>query len=265
MTAPSHASAVAAAFGAAADTYESDAGLQRLVAERLGARIAALPLPIAPAVLEIGCGTGFLSREVAAQRPDARWLITDLSEAMVRQCRQSFDGCGAGAAFLVMDGARPGLDHRRGGFDLICSSLALQWFADPGAALSVWAGLLRPGGYLAFTTLVAGTFAEWNAAHAALGLASGVPDFATSRQLAASWPAGGEGRVEVEARPWHYADGHAFRKELRAIGAHSPAPGRRPLPPGALRRVLRQFAAPSGLSVTYQVAYGWFRKDGAPP
>jgi malonyl-CoA O-methyltransferase len=140
VTAPGRREAVAAAFGAAAGTYDADADLQRLVAGRLAARIAALPLPPAPRILEIGCGTGFLSRHLLAGRPGARGLITDLSEAMVRRCRDTLAGA---SDFLVMDGERPCLTPP-GGFDLICSSLALQWFADPVAALAAWAGLLRP-------------------------------------------------------------------------------------------------------------------------
>ncbi len=259
MTSLPHARAVAAAFGAAAGTYDADADLQRLVASRLAVRIAALPLPGAPHILEIGCGTGFLSRDLAACRPDGRLVISDLSEAMVRQCRRGFLGP---AAFLVMDGERPCLTPPQGGFDLICSSLALQWFPNPVAALAAWAGLLRPGGHLAFATLTAGTFAEWRAAHAALGLSAGVPDFPTAGHLAAAWPEGGLGRMELEPIPFPYPDGHAFLTVLRRTGTHLAAPGHRPLPPGALRRLLRQFAPPVGLSVTYEVAYGTFRKGG---
>ncbi len=250
--------AVAAAFGAAAASYDAHAGLQQRVAESLAARIAALPLPAAPRVLEIGCGTGFLSRALAPRLPGARWLITDLAEPMVRECRRSFPG---EAAFLVMDGERPCL---AGGFDLICASLALQWFGDIGAALAGWAGLLRPGGHLAFATLAAGTFATWREAHRALGLSSSVPDYPSASQLTAFLPGGGDGALDVEPVRCPYPDGHAFLASLRRIGAAVPTEGHRPLPPGQLRRVLRRFAPPAGLTETYQTAYGIFRREGGP-
>jgi len=44
-----------------------------------------------------------------------------------------------------MDGARPAL---KPGFDLVCSSLTLQWLADPEAVLAGWRALVRPGGRL---------------------------------------------------------------------------------------------------------------------
>ncbi|MEI6557147.1 MAG: methyltransferase domain-containing protein [Rhodospirillaceae bacterium] len=250
--------AVAAAFGAAAASYDANADLQQQVAGRLATRITALPLPPAPRVLEIGCGTGFLSRALAPQLPGARWVISDLAEPMVRECRRGFAG---EAAFLVMDGERPCL---AGGFDLICASLALQWFTDPGAALAAWAGLLRPGGHLAFATLAAGTFATWRAAHLALGLRAGVPDYPDAGRLTGLLPGGGSGGIEIEAVRCPYPDGRSFLSTLRRIGADVPAEGHRPLPPGQLRRVLRRFEPPAGLTETYQTAYGLFRREDRP-
>jgi len=266
MSAPSRTgrtrkAAVAAAFGAAADGYEADAALQRTVAGRLADRIAALPLPPKPRVLEIGCGTGFLGRALAARLPGARWLATDLSEPMVARCRAGWPD-GEAAAFLVMDGEVPCLapyDQKGGRFDLICASLALQWFAEPGAALTAWAGLLAPDGLIAYATLAAGTFAEWRAAHEALGLSAGVPDYPEQDQLQALWPEAGRGRVETETVTAEHADAHAFLTVLKGIGAHLPAAGHRPLPPGALRRVLRRFAPPVSMTISYRVAYGLFR------
>ena len=59
----SHRSAaIAARFGAKADVYEDHAGLQAAIAARLAKH---LPDVDAPKVLELGCGTGLLSRHLA--------------------------------------------------------------------------------------------------------------------------------------------------------------------------------------------------------
>ena len=256
--------AVAAAFGAAASGYEAEAALQRRVAERLAERVAAQPSPQAPRILELGCGTGFLTRALARRWPRAHWLITDLSPAMVGHCRDHADFACAEARFLAMDGERPCLLPPRGegGFDVICMSLAMQWFADPAQALAGLAGLLAPDGLLAWSTLAEGAFAEWRQAHAALGLAAGTPDYLSAAALARLWPAGGTGAVELEAIRSHHPDGLAFLRALRAIGADVPASGHQPLPAGALRRVLRHFTAPAGVTVTYNIAYGLYRRVG---
>ena len=259
MTVISRKSALAAAFGAAAARYESGAGIQRLVAERLAERLAALPLPPQPRILELGCGTGFLTRALGERLPHARWLVTDLSPEMVSWCRARLGEDGGSHCFLAMDGERPCL-AAGAGFDLICSSLALQWFSAPAAALARLADLLAPGGWLGWSTLAGDSFSEWRRAHAELGLSAAVPDYPAPESLAGLWPAGGQGTVEAEHHQRPYADGYAFLSELKRIGAHLPAEGRRPLPPGALRRILRRFAAPAGIAVTYHIAYGLFQR-----
>ncbi|CAO3382081.1 dethiobiotin synthase [Azospirillum argentinense] len=261
MTADPRKAAIAAAFGKAAPRYEEHAAVQRVAAERLAERVARLPLPPRPRVLEIGCGTGFLSRALRERIGPADWLLTDLSPDMLARCRAAL-GDPADSEFRIVDGEQPDLD---GPFDLIVSSLALQWFRDPAAALARWAELLAPGGRIAVATLAADSFREWRDAHHALGLEAGVPAYPTRHALDRLWPAGGSGAVEEERLLRRHADGLEFLAELKGIGAHLPAEGRRPLPPGALRRVLRRLERPEGLTMTHHIAYGLFRKDGARP
>lgn len=261
MTADPRKAAIAAAFGKAATRYEEHAAVQRVAAERLAERVARLPLPPRPRVLEIGCGTGFLSRALRERIGPADWLLTDLSPDMLARCRVALDDP-ADCAFRLLDGESPHLD---GPFDLIVSSLALQWFRDPAAALARWVGLLAPGGRIAVATLAADSFREWREAHHALGLEAGVPAYPTRHALDRLWPKGGTGSVEEERLRRRHADGLEFLAELKGIGAHLPAEGRRPLPPGALRRVLRRLERPEGLTMTHHIAYGLFRKDGTRP
>ena len=128
---------VARAFGRAKD-YDTHAVVQRLVARRLADRIAALALPPSPEVLEIGCGTGLLGAALIDLLPGARWTMTDIAPEMVERARQRFAGCG-NICFAVMDGEAPGTTAR---FDLICASLAFQWFDDLDVAVKQLRGLL---------------------------------------------------------------------------------------------------------------------------
>ncbi len=245
--------AVAAAFSAAADTYDDGAEVQREVAERLALRIARLPLPPRARILEIGCGTGFLTRALA--RIDARELvITDIAPAMLARCRINVRDAAPETAveFLVMDGEDPRVE---GPFDLICASLAFQWFADLPASLARLAGLLAPGGHLAFATLAADSFCEWRAAHSAAGLYAAMHNYPPRAALSNMLP---EIAISEDRLHRRYADGIAFLDHLKQIGAHMPEDNRR-LGPGALRSVLRGFAG--GIDVTYHVAYGtWSRR-----
>ena len=234
------------AFSAGAARYDAVAPVQRLVAAQLAARIVARGLG-AQRILEIGCGTGFLSAALAAAFPDAALVLTDISPAMLARCRARL---GEGPAYRLLDGEDPrGLD---GPFDLIVSSLAMQWFGDLRGGLARLGALLAPGGRMMFATLGAGTFAEWTAAHAALGLASGTPVYPAPEAL--PWPEGWAHAVDEEFVIQHYANGAEFVRSLKELGAGEPAPGHRPLPPGAFRRVLG--ALEGGFAVTYHVLYG---------
>lgn len=258
MRRESRKSLIAEAFGRAAAGYEDHATLQRMAARRLADRIAELPLPRHPRVLEIGCGTGFLTRALRERVGPATWTVSDLSPRMAARCRAAL-GDPEDAAFVALDGEDPALEPGPR-FDLICASLAVQWFGDLGAALARWSRLLAPGGHIAYATVAAGSLTEWCAAHEEIGRPAGVLPFVPAAELARAWPLGGEGRVEEETIARHHADAHAFLTELRGIGARVPAEGRAPLSAGDLRRLLRRFSAPAGIDVTWRIAYGLYRR-----
>ena len=211
-----HKMDIAATFSAAADTYDFSADAQRQVAAMLAARVGGIGMPTAPHVLEIGCGTGFLTENLRSLLPGAQWLLTDISERMVARCRARF---GDNAAVMVMDGERPSL--KAGSFDLICSSLAFQWFENLGDALARLRPLLAPGGHLMFATLAEDSFREWREAYP---LARTYPAIDTLRSF---------GDVVEERFTHEYPDALAFLDHWRQIGADAPTAGQRPMSPGA--------------------------------
>lgn len=231
---------VQAAFSAAAGSYDQAAEAQARAADVLAETVQGLTLPAAPSVLEIGCGTGILTRRLLP-RLGGDWLVTDLSPAMVEATHAQLGGK---AQFRVMDGEHPDAEP----VDLIVSNLAAQWFADLPGALKRLTACLKPGGVLALTTLGSGSFAEWRAVHRRLGLACGIPDYPGADQVAAMVSG-----ARVTSRPVvvDYADGRAFLNALKQIGAATPAEGHRPSSPGQLRRVIREIGAPA--RITYDV------------
>ncbi|WP_239479177.1 dethiobiotin synthase [Lichenicola cladoniae] len=239
-------------FGRAATTYESNATLQRLVAGRLALRIAgelARTRSMGPLrVLEIGCGTGLLTQALRRLLPDSLIVATDLAPAMLQACSNGM-GDDPRLLMLAMDGAFPAV---AGGFDLICSSLALQWFADPAGAILQLTRLLAPGGHLHLSTLVAGSLSEWRDAHRSEGLVDSGPEYPQADRLLRACG----GRWNTETVAIGHPTGLAFVRALRGIGAHQPSAGSRPLGPGSMRRVLRRFEADHASTASYWVAYG---------
>jgi ubiquinone/menaquinone biosynthesis C-methylase UbiE len=121
-----------------------DATRQGYPAEIVDAVVANAAIGPGAAVLEIGCGTGQLTRQLAGRALDLTAI--DIGAAMVRAARSNV--ADATARFQVSafeDFAAPGP------FDLIVSATAFHWI-DPGVGLAKAARLLRPSGWLALLT-----------------------------------------------------------------------------------------------------------------
>lgn len=250
--------AVARAFDRAQD-YDRAAIIQASVAERLAATIADEPLAPLPRTLEIGCGTGLLTEALRQRVATGSMLVTDIAPAMLARCRTRIEPA-RGLRFAVMDGERPAVNP---GFDLIVSSLAAQWFVDLEGAFERLAGLLRPDGLLAVTTLAAGTFREWEQAQEGPHGIVATPAYPTILTLRNMRFAGCLTEIRLDTLREDHADGAAFLRALRTIGAQTPADRAVIRSPGALRRALRTFEA-QGSSVTYAVATCLIRRIDCP-
>lgn len=252
---------VSTRFGAAAGRYDRHAGVQRQIASRLVARITRLALPDRPRILEVGCGTGLLTRMLGEHFSEADWTITDLSPDMVAHARDRLR-LGGVVRYRVMDGEHPLLDDGQTSFDLICSSMALQWFEDPARGLARLAGLLAPGGHLVVALPVHGTFAEWRRAHDVLGLRPRMICFPRPGALCLR-ENDLTGQVDVECIVDECGGAMAFLRGLKAIGATASRPGTRPLSASLLRRVCAEFDR-AGARCSYWIAFGLWRRDDVP-
>jgi trans-aconitate 2-methyltransferase len=115
--------------------YRRVSGLQQWLAERA---IAALDLGDARTVLDIGCGDGRITAEIAARIPAGRVVGVDPSPRMI-----SIAPSAPNLSFELGDVL--GLRYERQ-FELVVSFNALHWVADQAAALArIEAALTRPG------------------------------------------------------------------------------------------------------------------------
>jgi malonyl-CoA O-methyltransferase len=162
--------------------------------------------------------------------------------------------------FAAMDAEAPTLAE--GSVALIVSSLAAQWFSDLPKALAGLARLLVPGGRIMLTLPGAGSFAEWQDAHRALGLEPGTPAFPDAETLRAMLPPGGAGAIDSETVIETHPDGLSFARTLATLGAAVPRPGHRPLSPGQLRRVIARLGHPCPISWTIHTVS--FTRNGNP-
>jgi SAM-dependent methyltransferase len=100
-------------------------------------------------VLDAGCGPGFLSRWLIDQGA-AETVGFDVSPAMIRLARER---CQGAAEFFVGDLAQPLSDLAPGRFDLVVSSLAIDYVRDWSVTLSEFQRVLKPRGRLVMSVL----------------------------------------------------------------------------------------------------------------
>ena len=232
---------IVATFGAAARNYDASAAPQRFAAGVV-ADLVTLRRPAHDArILELGCGTGILTRQIRARWPGTTLIASDLSAEMLASLAADPH---LAATFMAIDGEAPPFDGPW--FDLVISNLVFQWFDDQASALQRLFALLRPGGSLIFSTMGARSFAGWRAAHAALGLEPGVPTYPTLAAMRAMLAPFADSFVFDEDVILEQWGAHALLAHFKAIGATIPVPGRLPLSPGDLRRVIARFDADGG-------------------
>ena len=129
-----------ALFDGAADLY--DACRLGYPADIVGFLFATAALEAGSTMLEIGCGTGQLTEDLA----HSGYALTaiDIGPSMVAAARRRL--AGAGVSFRVT--SFEALAAPAGSFGLIVSGTAFHWL-DPEVRVRKSARLLRPGGWLA--------------------------------------------------------------------------------------------------------------------
>lgn len=120
---------------------------------------AAAPWP-GEAVLDIGCGAGATSFELArAVGPGGAVTGIDISAPLLGRARERAAALGLPVAFLEADASRPPFAPHS--FDLLFSRFGVMFFDDPAAAFGELRKTLRPGGRIAFACWQAPRLNDW--------------------------------------------------------------------------------------------------------
>lgn len=242
---------IARAFSRAAGSYDSVANLQRDVADVLLKKLPATSTsPNSPAVLDLGCGTGYCLPALSQYASHGHLIAADLALGMLQFAKQARS---VTAGWVAADAEC--LPFAGRSLDLVVSSLALQWCQQPQQLFNELQRVLTVGGRLLFSTLGPATLNELRAAWASVDDCVHVNDFSdavvvrTALQQAGftleSW--------STEIRELSYSSVIELSRGLKSLGAHNANPGQ---PQGLTgRQSLRQLEA----------AYEVFRKQDLLP
>ncbi len=144
---------VARRFGQRVDSYETATPVQEQMADRLMQltleRLNAPPQRI----VELGCGTGRLTRRLRDEFPNAQLTVIDIAPDMVEKTRSDFPAITVTCA----DAEHYQPQHAA---DLVISNATVQWFQEPENTIPAWLRHLSPTGIFACSTFTDETFKE---------------------------------------------------------------------------------------------------------
>jgi len=165
-------------FAAASVTYDSVAGLQRTVGKELLDSIDATKL--VGTLLDLGCGTGFLTGELLAYSNHETTIALDIALSML-QTTQDKLADKRNVIYVCADAEQLPLAGQS--IDSVFSNLALQWCRNLEAVFSGIKRTLKPDGQLVFSTFGPQTLKELKSAWAAVDNYNHVNAFYNETQL----------------------------------------------------------------------------------
>lgn len=248
---------VARRFGAAAEHYDEQALAQRWSAESL-----LEGLKVEGTVLDVGCGTGWLTRQLVEYNPQAQAIALDIAAPMLAApalqhpriaCVQ------ANAARLPVSAAT---------MNLVVSNFALQWLESPSAFSLELHRVLATGGQFALAIPVEGTLHELNQAWHTLDQHSHINRFFNSQQWLAALAESGLfiHNYRQQAFYQYYPNVMALLKGLKAIGANELQQARRQGlwtrgQLNQLEQAMTPYHTAEGVPLSYQVLMVWGTKS----
>ncbi len=212
------------AFSRAAHAYDALAVLQHQVEQQLLERLSLLrdePLR----VLDVGAGPGRASAEMRKRFPKAEVIALDMALPMLRVAKSR---AGWWRPFRRVCGDARALPIADQSVDLLFSSLCLQWCEDLNPVFAEFRRVLRPGGWLFFSTFGPDTLTELRQSFAAVDSDPHVNIFIDMHDIGDRLLAAGfrDPMLDVEHYSLRYSDPKILMRELKGIGAGNADAGR---------------------------------------
>lgn len=205
------------AFARAANHYEQHDVLQRetqtLLLDRLGFYLDAPQV-----VLDVGAGTGRGSAQLKQRYPKAQVIALDLALPMLhaarRHCRwrQRFARVAADAMALPLPDDS---------VDVLHANLCIQWCDDLPGLFREWVRVLKPGGFVALTSLGPDSLHELRAAWADSDQQPHVGRFLDMHDLGDAMLATGlrDPVLDVTRYTFTYSEPVGLLRDLKGLGA----------------------------------------------
>lgn len=253
-------------FNLAAPEYDQYAILQKYTAEELIDRVDIMNIQ-PKTVLDLGSGTGRVSRQLSEKFPKTQIVQVDISPCMLKKARDLQRNKNQTGSYLCADAER--LPFTNNSFDMVISNLMLQWAEDLQKIIVDVVAALKPGGVFVFTTLGPSTLMELRDAWASVDNLKHVNDFMDMHIMGDALIAAGlsDPVMETDSVVMKFESVREIMKHLKNLGVHNINRNRRHTLTGkgkmsALIEAYETWREQNGLPCSYEVVYGHAWKPG---
>jgi SAM-dependent methyltransferase len=217
------------------------------------------PDTVVASVLELGCGTGHLTRLLVERFPQATVVATDLSDAMLREAQATWPPELPSPSWEPLDAKAPYRAALQP--ELVASNALVQWFPDLATHFKAIRTLSKAGTEYLVSGFCRDHFPELETilGSTEFGYPPG-PGHSPDEAIEAAQRSGWKALVlHEESRPETYGSATDFLRHLKASGANRPPPANRPLTRSRLQllmdRLTREAGTPQGVRITWKP---WF-------
>jgi len=253
-------------FDTAADHYDDVAILQREVGLRIIDRLELVKLT-PQTILDVGAGTGYMSRSLSKFYKKASIVSLDIAPRMLQIARSKNSWvnkikgthsyiCGDAEYLPIGDSS----------IDLIFSNLTIQWCGELDNVFTEFRRVLKPGGLLMFSTFGPDTLKELRQSWQKADVGNSnyhVNQFIDMHDIGDALLRSGlaDPVMDVEHFTLTYPDVYKLMRELKALGAHNVVKDRHHGLTGKNRMknmvaAYEAFRVDAALPATYEVVYG---------
>jgi len=212
-------------FGSAALSYDGLATLQRKVGLELLDRASLNGQVVDGLLLDIGCGTGFLTQQLMSLCRAEQVVAVDIALAMLEVTRDKLKSSDK-VRYICADAEQ--LPLMEGSVDSIVSNLALQWCQNLKETFNGFKQVLGQNGRLYFSTFGPQTLKELKSSWAEVDDYRHVNSFYSLSELETFLQNAGFTDISIESKIYqaHYSSVFELMRELKGIGAHNVLAGR---------------------------------------
>lgn len=248
-------------FDLASGGYNEFTSLQRAIGDRL---LEQVDLRVQGCVLDIGSGTGYLTKKLTALVTAYEVYALDISASMLQQTKLNVQQSALNG-LICADAENLPLANESAA--LICSNLAYQWCSNLSKAIADSYSALQSEGMMLFSTFGPQTLHELKGVWATVDDAVHVNSFDSVADIRTHLEKAGFEKINIRSENivMHYETPKQLMLSLKGMGAHNINQGRKKSLTGAtvFRAMLKEYEVlrvVQGIPATYEAVYVYAKK-----